>query len=42
MVIVLETLQSEGYWPPGLKAEVLEWVARHREDLTKEWKKWHK
>lgn len=42
VLIVLETLQAEGIWPPGLKTEVLEWVELNREDLMKEWKKWHK
>ena len=42
VLIMLDTLQSEGIWPPGLKTEVLEWVELNREELMKEWKKWHK
>jgi hypothetical protein len=29
-----------GRIPHDLKAEVLEWVARHRIELIEEWKKW--
>lgn len=36
------TMTSEGIWPPGIKNEVLEWVELNREELMKEWKKWHK
>lgn len=42
VLIVLETLQSEGTWPPGIKNEVLDWVALNRESLMLEWKKWHR
>lgn len=42
MVIYLDSLDAEGRWPPRLRAEVLAWVAQNRDDLMKEWKKWHK
>jgi hypothetical protein len=41
VLIVLETLESVGAWPRGLKDEVLRWVAENREELMEEWKKWH-
>ena len=39
--IDLETLETMGRWPSGLKAEVLEWIVAHRRELIEEWKKWH-
>lgn len=39
--IDLETLATMGRWPAGLKAEVLEWIALHRQELIEEWKRWH-
>jgi len=32
---------SEGDCPAGLAMEVLAWVTEHRDELMKEWKKWH-
>ena len=42
VVIILETLESEGKWPKGLKDEVLSWIKQNRKNLMEEWKKWHK
>lgn len=41
VVIELKTLATDGEWPRGLRAEVMAWVAAHRDELMKEWKKWH-
>jgi hypothetical protein len=42
VMINLATLESTGQWPPGIKADVMEWIATHHNDLMEEWKKWHK
>ena len=39
--IDLATLRSSGSWPKGLQVEVMAWVADNRDELVKEWKKWH-
>jgi len=41
VVIDLATLETEGRWPRGLHDEVMAWVEANREELMKEWKKWH-
>lgn len=41
VLIDLANLESDGPWPRGLRIEVLAWVEQHRDDLFKEWKKWH-
>ena len=42
VVIILETLETEGKWPKGLKDEVLLWIKQNRKNLIEEWKKWHR
>ena len=42
VVIYLETLQTEGQWPKGLKSEVLSWIKLNFENLMKEWQKWQR
>lgn len=42
IIIDLATLQTQGRWPAGLKAEVMTWVQDHLQDLWKEWNRWHK
>lgn len=39
--IDLLSRKSDGEWPPGLKVEVMEWIASHDNELMEEWKKWH-
>ncbi|MBI5900518.1 MAG: DUF4160 domain-containing protein [Rhodocyclales bacterium] len=41
VIIDLGSLETDGEWPRGLRAEVLAWVSAHRGDLMKEWQKWH-
>ncbi|MBK6729175.1 MAG: DUF4160 domain-containing protein [Xanthomonadales bacterium] len=41
VLIELATLRSDGGAPTAVLAEALEWVRLHRDDLLKEWKKWH-
>ena len=41
VMIDLETLATDGAWPRGLRAEVMEWVAQHRDELLEEWRQWH-
>ena len=41
VLIDLATLRSSGPWPRGLRAEVMAWVGDNRDELVKEWKKWH-
>lgn len=41
VLIYLETLQSVGAWPKGLKAEVTHWIEQHHDELMQEWRKWH-
>lgn len=41
VLIDLATLETTGAWPRGLQAEVMTWVAAHRDDLMEEWLKWH-
>lgn len=41
VIIDLASLETDGEWPRGLRAEVLAWVAAHRDKLMKEWQKWH-
>jgi hypothetical protein len=41
VLIDLATLVTDGTWPRGLKAEVMDWVAAHREMLLEEWHRWH-
>lgn len=41
VLIDLATLETNGAWPRGLHAEVMAWVAEHRDDLMEEWLKWH-
>lgn len=41
MRISLETLECTGACARDLREEVLAWVAVHRDELLKEWKKWH-
>jgi len=40
-MIDLVTLETEGEWPRGLRDEVIVWIEENREELIKEWKKWH-
>lgn len=42
VVIYLETLQTEGQWPKGLKSEVLSWIKLNFENLMREWRKWQR
>jgi hypothetical protein len=42
VVIDLETLQSQGEWPTGLKNEVLLWIRQNHGNLLEEWDKWHR
>lgn len=41
VVIDLATLEVVGHWSNSLRDEVMEYVAAHREELIKEWQKWH-
>lgn len=41
ILINLQTLTCEGTFPRGLRDEVIAWVAANRDELIKEWKKWH-
>ena len=41
VIIDLVSLVTDGKWPRGLRAEVLAWVAEHRDELMKKWQKWH-
>lgn len=41
ILINLQTLTCEGTFPRGLRDEVIAWVAENRDELIKEWKKWH-
>ncbi|WP_353745151.1 hypothetical protein [Desulfonatronospira sp. MSAO_Bac3] len=42
VLIVIETLQTEGVWPKGLKNEVLSWIEKNKASLLEEWNRWHK
>jgi len=42
VVIYLETLQSEGEWPKGLRDEVLLWIQQNLKNLMEEWERWHR
>jgi hypothetical protein len=39
--ISLETFRCVGNAPADLQDEVVEWVREHRDELMKEWKRWH-
>lgn len=41
VLIHIDTLESIDTWPAGVRTEVLAWVAANRDELLKEWKKWH-
>lgn len=41
VIIDLDSLQSEGRWPKGLRQEVLDWIKQHRQQLMEDWKQWH-
>lgn len=41
MVIDLVTLETTGDCPGDLREEVMEFVKENREELLKEWHKWH-
>lgn len=41
VIIDLASLETEGEWPRGLRVEVLAWVTARRDELMKEWQKWH-
>jgi hypothetical protein len=41
VLIDLQTLACEGSFPRGLRDEVMAWVMANRNELIKEWKKWH-
>ncbi len=41
MVIDLITFEASGDCPRDLREEVVEYVKAHREELLKEWDKWH-
>ena len=41
VIIDLATQQTDGKWPRGLRDEVIVWIEANREELLKEWKKWH-
>lgn len=36
-----DTLLTEGAWPLGLRADVMEWIQLNLADLWKEWHTWH-
>ena len=42
VLIIIETLQTEGVWPKGLKNEVLSWIEKNKASLLEEWNRWHK
>ncbi|MEO5341845.1 MAG: DUF4160 domain-containing protein [Gammaproteobacteria bacterium SHHR-1] len=41
VIIYLDSLQSEGRWPKGLRQEVLDWIKQHRQQLMEDWNQWH-
>lgn len=41
VLINLQTLACEGAFPRGLRDEVMAWVTAHRDELIKEWNRWH-
>jgi len=41
VIVELATLETEGDWPRNLKAQVMAWIAAHRDELMEEWSKWH-
>lgn len=41
VTIDLQTFDSTGVWPAGLKTEVIAWVKDNREALMEEWILWH-
>jgi len=41
VLIDLETLDTDGAWPRGLRTEVMDWVVKHRDELLEEWRQWH-
>ncbi len=41
VTIDLQTLESAGAWPAGLKAEVTAWVMENRAELMEDWIRWH-
>ncbi|MCL2831383.1 MAG: DUF4160 domain-containing protein [Betaproteobacteria bacterium] len=41
VVVWLAPLSAEGAGPRDVKAEALEWIAAHLEELMEDWKQWH-
>ena len=41
VIIYFDTLATDGAWPRGLRAEVMQWVEVNLADLWKEWLTWH-
>jgi len=41
VLIWLATLDTDGACPADVKAEAVEWVKAHLDELTEDWKKWH-
>ena len=41
VIIDLVTLKTIGAWPKGLRAQVMEYVTAHREQLLEDWRQWH-
>ncbi len=41
VIIYLDSLQSEGEWPKGLRQEVLAWIKQHQQQLREDWHQWH-
>lgn len=37
----LVSATTHGGGPAGLRREVLAWIAEHRDELIREWKRWH-
>jgi Domain of unknown function (DUF4160) len=41
VLVELGSLKCTGRWPRGLRAEVLEWITQHHDELMEEWQRWH-
>ena len=41
VLIDLTSLRTDGTWPRGLRAEVLDSVTEHRAELLEDWLRWH-
>ena len=42
VIIYFDTLATDGAWPRGLRAEVMQWVEVNLADLWREWHIWHR